>query len=298
MANPTPAELIEKQEWLEPVETRVHDAVSTAYQALGRPVTNVLHGVWLGHPLHPVLTDIPLGVWSATLVLDLMEGAGHKSCGPAADLTLKLGLAGAAGAALTGLTDWQAVDGAARRKGLVHGMLNLTATALYTASLFERQRRNRSAGRTLALCGFAISSLAAWIGGDLVYGEGIGVDHSQRPPAGAAWTAVGPLDELIEGTTRRVEVQGVKVLVVRRGDQVHAIGEVCSHLGGPLSEGKLQGDTIQCPWHGSRFCVRDGSVIDGPATHPQPRFEARVREGQLELRPQQSLPAGQDTSAT
>jgi nitrite reductase/ring-hydroxylating ferredoxin subunit/uncharacterized membrane protein len=231
-----------------------------------------------------VLTDVPLGAWTATLVLDLMEEAGQKGLSRSTDVTLKVGLAGAAASALAGLTDWQATDGAARRVGVTHGLLNLTATGLYALSLVERNRRNRGAGRWLAYCGFAVSSVAAWLGGNLVYGKQIGVNHTagERMPEG--WTDAGSAAELTEGQPVRAMAGGVKVLLVKRAGEIHAIAEVCSHLGGPLSEGKLDGDTIECPWHASRFCIRDGSVVDGPATHPQPRFETRVRNGRVEVR--------------
>jgi len=215
----------------------------------------------------------------------VMDAAGHERCGPAADVVLKVGLAGAAGSAITGLTDWQATDGRARRKGIIHGLLNVTATALYTASLIERNRKNRGAGRALAYCGFAISAAAAYLGGDLVYNERIGVDHSQEVPPETVWSPVAQLADLREGEPHRAEVSGVRVLLVRQGEEIFAIGEVCSHLGGPLAEGKVEGGTVQCPWHGSRFCLRDGSVVDGPATSPEPAYEARVIAGTVEVRP-------------
>src|SRR5438270_8364272 len=141
MTTHSPIEIVERQDWLEPIETGLQKAVGSAYESAGpagRQIKNFLHGVWLGHPLHPVLTDLPLGAWTTTMVLDLMEAAGHKRCASGADVSLKVGLAGAAGAALAGLTDWQATDGPARRVGVTHGILNLTATCLYTLSLMER----------------------------------------------------------------------------------------------------------------------------------------------------------------
>lgn len=287
MTTHTPVEALEQQDWLEPVEGALQKAVGAAYESAGpagRHVKNFLHGVWLGHPLHPVLTDVPLGAWTATMVLDLMEASGQKGLSRSTDITLKIGLAGAAAAALAGLTDWQATDGAARRVGIAHGLLNLTATGLYAMSLVERNRRNRGTGRLLAYCGFAVSSISAWLGGNLVYGKQIGVNHTAGEPMPEGWTDAASESDLAEGQPVRAEAGGVKVLLVKRAGEIYAIAEVCSHLGGPLSEGKLEGDTIECPWHASRFCIRDGSVVDGPATHPQPRFETRVRKGRVEVR--------------
>jgi nitrite reductase/ring-hydroxylating ferredoxin subunit/uncharacterized membrane protein len=281
MAEELPVELVERQEWLEPVESGLQRAVSGTFDsagAAGRGIRNVLHGVWLGHPLHPVLTDVPIGAWTAAVILDLADEP------KGADLAVKVGLVGAAGSAVTGLTDWSQTDGSARRVGLVHGLLNVTATTLFALSLVSRKRRDRSAGRTLAAVGYGIALAAAYFGGHLVYRKQVGVDHSIGTNPPADWTPAIDAAELREGEPRRVLVGDARVLLVRRGGEVFAIGEVCSHFGGPLAEGKLEGDVIQCPWHGSRFCVRDGSVVDGPATHPQPQFETRVNAGRVEVR--------------
>ena len=280
MTTHDPVELVEQQEWLEPVETGLQKAVGAAYESAGpagRQVKNFLHGVWLGHPLHPVLTDIPIGAWTAAMVLDIADSE-------AADTALKVGLAGAVAAAVTGLTDWQATDGPARRVGVTHGLLNLTSATLCAFSILERNRRRRTSGRVLSAIGFAVSMAAAWLGGNLVYGKQIGVNHTAGEPMPEDWTPVIEESELREGEPKRVMAAGIKVLLVKRTGQIYAIAEVCSHLGGPLAEGKIEGDTVVCPWHASRFCLRDGSVIDGPATHPQPRFETRVRDGRVEVR--------------
>ncbi len=287
MSTLEPVDVIERQQWLEPVENGLQKAVSGAYESAGsagRTIRNSLHGVWLGHPLHPVLTDLPIGAWSAALVLDILEANGAKHCAKGADVALKVGLTGAVGAAVTGLTDWQAIDGSARRVGVMHGLLNLTSATLYATSLWQRNRKNRGAGRTLAFIGFGISMAAAWLGGNLVYGKQIGVNHAMGESLPDDWTPVLDDSELREGEPRRVEVNGARILLLRRTGQIYAIGEVCSHLGGPLAEGAIKGDTVQCPWHGSQFSLRDGSVINGPATHPQPCLEARVRDGRIEVR--------------
>src|SRR5690348_6312790 len=181
MATEPPVDFVEHQEWLEPAENAVQKAVASAFQntgTTGRKVQNFLHGTWLGHPLHPVLTDIPIGAWTATLVLDLMDLSGRKDCRAGADVSLEIGLAGAGCAALAGVTDWHVTDGPARRVGIVHGMLNLVGAGLYTASLVARKRRNRAAGRALAFAGFVVAAASAYLGGTLVYGEQIGVNHT------------------------------------------------------------------------------------------------------------------------
>ena len=166
----------------------------------------------------------------------------------------------------------------------MHGLLNVGATALYATSLVMRRKKKRGAGLGFAMLGYAMSSAAAYLGGHLVFGEQIGVDHTAAQEMPKEFVPVMADEELREGQMKCADAKGVPVLLARRGGEVCAIAHTCSHLGGPLSEGKLEGDVVQCPWHGSRFNVRDGSVVDGPATFPQPRFETRVRGGQIEVK--------------
>lgn len=289
MASEALINAIEQQDLLEQASNKVQPAIKEAFQAGGeggRQLKNFLHGTWLGHPLHPVLTDIPLGAWTAALALDAMEAiSGRKEFGPGADAAIAVGLAGAVGSAVTGLTDWSETDGRARKVGLAHGLLNVGATLLYTTSLVMRRRkRSRRAGLGFAMLGYAVSSAAAYLGGHLVYGEQIGVDHTAALALPQEFVPVLAETELPEGRMERAEAKGVDVLLVRRGGEIHALAHNCSHMGGPLSEGRLEGEIVQCPWHGSRFSVKDGSVVDGPATFPQPCFETRVRDGQIEVR--------------
>jgi len=280
--------VVEQQAALEQLSDQIQPLVQNAFKSAGpagRELKNILHGTWLGHPLHPALTDVPLGAWTAALALDAMESiSGRKELGAGADAAIAIGLVGAAGAAVTGLTDWSETNGRARKVGLLHGLLNVGATVLYSTSLVLRRKQKRNAGMGFAMLGFAVSSASAYLGGHLVFGERIGVNHAAAQEMPKEFVPVLADAELREGEMKRVDAGGVPVLVVRREGEVCALANTCSHLGGPLAEGKLEGDVVQCPWHGSRFNVRDGSVVDGPATFPQPCFEARVREGQIEVR--------------
>jgi nitrite reductase/ring-hydroxylating ferredoxin subunit/uncharacterized membrane protein len=285
------AQGIERQEWLAPLEDRMQRAIGAAFRAggaAGRVVKNFLHGTWLGHPLHPVLTDVPIGAWSTALVFDTLDAGRdgwpwQAALRRRADDAIVVGIVGAVGAALAGLTDWQHTDGKARRTGLAHAALNTLALGLYTGSLVMRRRNARGAGRALALAGFGVMGASAWLGGRLVYREQIGIDHAQREAPEGFRRTVREAD-LHEGERVRAEVQGVRIVLVRHGGRIYALGERCSHLGGPLAEGRVQDDSIVCPWHGSRFALEDGRVLDGPATMPQPCFETRVREGFVEVR--------------
>lgn len=288
MASEALIKVIEQQDVLEQASDQIQPLVTGAFKSAGpagQEVKNFLHGTWLGHPLHPVLTDVPIGAWTAALALDAMETiSGRRELGAGADAAIAVGLVGAVGSAVTGVTDWSETDGRARKVGLMHGLLNVGATALYATSLVMRRKRKRSAGLGFAMLGYAVSSAAAYLGGHLVYGEQIGVDHTAAQDAPKEFVPVLAEDELKEGEMKKGEAKGMAVLLVRRKGEVCALAHTCSHLGGPLSEGTLEGDIVQCPWHGSRFSVKDGTVVDGPATFPQPCFETRVRDGQIEVR--------------
>lgn len=277
---------IERQDVLDVVGSRLQQAIGSAFAAggtVGRRIRDFLHGTWLGHPLHPALIDVPLGAWTTAFVLDTI-GADRRGFARAADSAIALGLAGGAAAAVTGLTDWHHTEGADRRRGLTHGLLNLGAMTIYATALTLRRRGARNPGRLLAALGLLTAGTAAYLGGDLVYRRRIGVDHGARPGGWDSFVAVLPERELQEGWPRRVEARGVSIVLVRRGGRVYALGEACAHLGGPLSEGRVDGDAIRCPWHGSLFALDDGRVLEGPSAYPQPCFDVRVRGESIEVR--------------
>lgn len=295
MAINVPFEVIKKQEWLEPIAERLQTSVAAALGpdgSVGPKIADILHGKWLGHPFHVVLTDVPIGCWTGAAVLDLLEGKSGKSAiGRAADSMIKLGLAGAAGTAVTGLADWSKIGGGeARRIGLAHGLLNATATACYVASMCLRRNHSRRAGRQFAFLGLMISCVAAYLGGHLVYKKKIGVDHTTDFSPPEDFVSVLPEAELPENELRRVDARGMPILLVRRAQRVYAIAETCSHLGGPLSEGKLEDASVRCPWHGSCFSLEDGRVLEGPSVHAQPVLEVRVRDSRIEVRKSGGIP--------
>jgi nitrite reductase/ring-hydroxylating ferredoxin subunit/uncharacterized membrane protein len=288
---------IENQEWLKPTEDGLQNLIHKAFRFRGgRQVKNFLHGTWVGHPLHAILTDIPIGAWTAAIVFDALDSvSARRHYHIAADTAVALGLVGAVGAAASGLTDWQDIDPPARRIGLVHGLLNVASVALFGSSLLVRRRGGRTTGRGLAALGYAACVAAARLGGNLVYGQKIGVDHTASEKLPDEFTPVLSESDLDEGKPVRAEHNGTPILLVRRGSQIYALAETCSHLGGPLSEGKLDDHAIQCPWHGSRFSIRDGHVVDGPAVHPQPCLEVRIQNGQIEVRkPEPGAPSQSD----
>lgn len=279
--------VIDEQDWLEPASDVVQRAANKSLTggAIRRMVDNALNGTWFGHPIHPALTDIPVGAWTVGLALDGVELlSGHEEFIPGADAALTIGVIGAIGSAVTGLAQWQYTDSRSRRLGLAHALLNTGALGLYGVSLICRARGKRGAGHVTALLGYGITAASAYLGGDLVFGERIGVDHTTQQELPAEYTPALRESELPENTLKRVDVEGVPVLLVRQGAEIYALDAVCSHLGGPLEEGQLVDCTVICPWHSSRFALDDGHVLDGPATFRQPCFETRVRDGQIEVR--------------
>lgn len=282
------AEQVEKAEWLEPVADGLQKAVGGAYEATGsggQAVADFLHGVWLGHPLHPVLTDIPLGAWATAAVLDIAELSGKDELAPGADAAIAVGLVGALGSALTGMTDWHKLsEKSTKRVGVAHALINVTATALFAGSLAARRKGARGLGMGLSFAGLTVVSAGAYLGGALVYDQKIGVDHAPREGLTEDWVSVIPLAELEEGKPAKAEAAGVPVFLLKRGEQLFALANACSHLGGPLNEGTLCNGSITCPWHGSRFALDDGRVLDGPATYPQPRFDVRIRDGKVQVK--------------
>lgn len=280
--------LIDQQRWLDPIGDALQKTVERAYAAggpTGQQVKNLLSGTWLGHPLHPLLTDVPIGAWTAALMLDSLDAVSDREVfAPGSDAAVAIGIMGALGAAATGLSDWHFTTERPRRLGLAHGLLNLGATTCYGMSSVARWRGARRWGRNLARLGYAMVACSAYLGGELVYREHLGVDHSSGE---APSDFVPVLDEqhLHAGTPQKVEVDGVPVLLVRQGGHIYALGEMCSHLGGPLSEGAISDGWVTCPWHHSQFALADGHVLNGPATFPQPCYQTRVRNGTIEVGP-------------
>jgi nitrite reductase/ring-hydroxylating ferredoxin subunit/uncharacterized membrane protein len=279
---------IGRQEWLDMVAEPLQQGIHDAFGEKGKGIKDVLHGTWLGHPLHPVLTDIPVGAWTVAAVLDVVETAtGTQVASKGADAAVAIGLAGALGAAVTGLTDWSETYDRPRRIGLTHGLLNIVATSLYATSLAMRLRgKDRATAIKLAHLGYAISGFSAYLGGHLVFGEQIGVDHTATADATKPeqYTRVLAEADLGEATPKRVLAEGVAIVLVKQRGRIHALTDTCPHLGGPLSEGKLVGDAIQCPWHQSELALEDGHVVCGPTTFPARSFDVRVRDGQIEVR--------------
>jgi nitrite reductase/ring-hydroxylating ferredoxin subunit/uncharacterized membrane protein len=276
---------------------RISDGLQNAVKAVigsnrkpPRRFKTLLHGTWLGHPLHPAITDVPIGAWLLAVIFDivwLVSPAANVWAARGAEVAVIVGILGAIGAAVTGLADWSDSYGAERTVGLYHAGLNSLALILFIISAALRLGTvdgGSVAGVALDIVGLVSVLVAAYLGGDMVFDKGVAVNHTAWEAGGDDFEAALPVADLPEHALRRVMVAGVPVVLLKMGDKYSAIAATCSHAGGPLDEGALQGDVVECPWHGSRFRMRDGKPLTGPATFAQPRYDVRVRNGMIELR--------------
>lgn len=260
--------------------------VMDAFYRRVRPLQSLLNGTWLGHPIHPMITGVAIGAWSVAVAFDVIgivdPGAGLSG---AAAVALWIGVASAAVSILSGLTDFKDTYGLEQRVGILHALVMGVVTILFIASGLVRLAGpiDSGTGRVLGFVGIALLLVGGFLGGEMSFGFGSMVDHNAFREPLDDFVTIGPVSDLNEGLNY-AEADGRPILLVRHGELVTGIGDVCSHAGGPLHEGKLQGDEVTCPWHGSRFRTADGSVRRGPATFPQPRYEVRVVAGKVQVR--------------
>jgi len=248
------------------------------------PVKDALHGRAIGHPLHPVLVGLPIGMWSAATLLDLTSGRDGRR---AAQRLVGAGVLMVAPTAAAGLADWSELGAFQRPKrvGLVHAVANTVTAGMYAASWLARQRGDHARGRNLALLGAAGLGVGGYLGGHLAYSQGVGVDRNadeQKQPRD--WTDAASLAALPAEGLARVEVSGQQVVLASVAGDVFAMSATCSHYGGPLDEGSLEAGCVVCPWHGSHFRLEDGSVARGPATAPQLSYDVRAVGDRIQIR--------------
>jgi len=249
------------------------------------PLKDGLSGSWLGHALHPMLTDVPIGLWTSALTLDWLGGRDAQG---AADRLIALGLGATVPTVAAGLSDWAdstVGSEAVKRVGLVHAASNVVATTLFTGSYLARRRGSRGTGKLLALAAGGALGFGGFLGGHLSFAQGIGVDQTAFEEPTGEWHDALDDAELADGEPQAVEVDGVAVMLVRERGEVFALSDRCAHRGGPLHEGTLEDGCVRCPWHGSLFRLRDGSLEGGPSAYPQPAWDTRTEGGRIQVRP-------------
>jgi nitrite reductase/ring-hydroxylating ferredoxin subunit/uncharacterized membrane protein len=247
-------------------------------------VKDAVSGTSLGHPLHPLLTDVPIGSWTSATVLDFVGG---KQSRDAAERLIAVGIAAAVPTAMTGTSDWAdttPADDTVRRIGAVHAVANIAGLLLYGASLGARRRQQHKRGVLLGLAGMGAVAAGGHLGGHLSYEKGVGVQQTAFQDLPDDWTAT-----VAEGDVREDEPTGgsagdLPVVLVRHEGQIRALADRCTHRGGSLSQGSIEDGCVKCPLHDSLFRLSDGAVIRGPATSPEPALDVRVRDGTVEVR--------------
>ena len=251
------------------------------------PRTDALHGVPFGQPAHPALVRLPLGCWTSAVLLDLFRGSDRAS-----RVLIGTGIAGTVPAVATGLADWSALHTGQQRVGLVHAACQAGAAVLFLGSLAARAGGRAACGRVLSGCGLAAATAGSYLGGHLALRLGAGASHAEEVShlSGTGWHDLGPLAGLPDRRPARRQLGYLSLLVYRQGAEVSVLSDRCSHLGGPLHQGRIVVERgtacVACPWHGSTFVIADGTVVHGPATARQPAFETRVTtDGRVELRP-------------
>lgn len=268
------------------------NALKAIFRVLGTPgryLQDFLNGVWLGHSLHAVVVDVVIGAATGAVLLDVLRlFFGVEGLETATTWMVGLAWLAAVGAIVTGLTDYKdtSPDSATRDVAALHGVVNFVGNGGFAWSLSQRMDGNHDAAFWSLLVGYAIISVGGFIGGHIVFKSGYGVNANafSKGKRAKEFTAVMAADELGEGTPAKAMLGSTAIFVVRRGDVAHALKDTCSHAGGPLSEGRYRDGTIECPWHASVFRVADGTIVHGPATSRQVRYDARIEGGQVEVR--------------
>jgi nitrite reductase/ring-hydroxylating ferredoxin subunit/uncharacterized membrane protein len=280
---------IDGQGWLDGLADTVQGWVNAVFKIPGGQwLEDVLHGSKpLGHPLHPALTDIPLGAFAVMFLADWLSLFTRVIPGSVGTFALIVGILAMLAAAVTGLADYTETFGSERRWASAHALTMITVLVAMVVSLILRYQPSA----TLFFWGIVVSSLAfflslfgGFLGGHLSFGFATMVNHDAWLEGTTDWTAVGSVRDFPKDTLVRKQAGDMPVLLVRLGDRIHAISAQCSHAGGPLDEGTLEGSRVTCPWHGSIFSIETGRVVGGPATFDEPRFEVRESDGRVELR--------------
>lgn len=280
--------MLRRQGWMEGWGDAIQGAVGAVYSGLGAPgraLKNAMHGTTvLGHPLHPALTDVPIGAWTAGVVADYVAHFTPRLPTEAGDVALAVGLVSGVAAAVTGYTDFHETFSHERRVALLHGLVNTVVMLVMFASLALRWWTGpglHPLAVGLATAGWALVLFGGYVGGHIVFGSATMVNRTAFLDGFEGAVEVGASTDFAEGEMKRVSAGGMAVLLVRRGGQLHAISNTCSHAGGPLDEGSLDGMVVTCPWHGSRFDVRNGRVCGGPATFSQPALHVVEAGGRV-----------------
>jgi uncharacterized membrane protein/nitrite reductase/ring-hydroxylating ferredoxin subunit len=268
---------------------------------------DLLEGKPLRHPIHPMLVHFPIGFLVLSFLLDLVslgfpEVPNLTRCSFYAML---LGVVTALLAAVPGFVDYSDIrrDHPGKATATRHMALNLIVVAIYGINLWVRSSalgvpKISLLPLLLSVIGIGLLSISGYLGGRLIYDEGIAVGrhkrHTPAPPdtlqlptahgasdEEATFVPVPDAEQLDNGETLRVEIDKQVMTIARVDNQLYAFQEFCTHRFGPLSEGSFDGFNVKCPWHNSCFDVRTGKVTNGPAKVDLKTFKIETRDGKV-----------------
>ena len=264
--------------WAEPFGDWLHGVVQRVFGPIPW-VRDLLNGTWLGHPFHAASTDLPIGVLGLAAVFDVLGMAEAAAITVAAAVALMLL------AALSGLADYSDTDGLARQRATVHATIMFLALLAAVASLWLRVGRSsvELGPAALSAAGFGLLLLGAFVGGDVVYALGNMVDRHAFRARSDRWAALD-VEKIPEGKPTKAKAGAQALVLVREGERILALHDVCSHAGCSLSTGKLVDGQIECPCHGSRYRLANGHVTRGPSVYDQPAYEVRKADSGWEAR--------------
>jgi len=283
---------VRSQNWMDRLADFVQKLTGGTYKVLGAPgrvLRNLLHGTTLlGHPLHPAVTDLPIGAWTVGVILDYLAVYGHVVPVAAGNIALLVGVIAALLATASGYTDFNETVDHERRVALAHGLTMSLVVVVEIVSVILGWVGGigaRPVAIGLASAGLLGAFVGGYLGGHVVFSMGTAVNRNAFYAGPQDFVEVGSSDAFPENELRRVMVEDLPVLLVRQGGKLCAIGAVCSHAGGPLEEGTLENGAVTCPWHGSVFDVRTGAVKGGPATFAEPQLAVREVDGRVSVKP-------------
>jgi len=268
---------------------------------------DALEGKPLRHPIHPMLVHFPIGFLVLSFLLDLVSMAFPEvpNLVRGSFYAMLLGIITALLAAVPGFVDYSDIrrDHPGKTTATRHMTLNLMVVAIYGLNLWIRSSalshpKISLLPLLLSIIGIGLLSVSGYLGGRLVYDQGIAVGRHKRrtaTPQDTLYLSTGYLasgaeisfvpipdaEQLGNGETLRVEIDKLVMTIARIDNQLYGFQEFCTHRFGPLSEGSFHGFNVQCPWHNSCFDIRTGKVTNGPAKVDLQTFKIEMRDGKV-----------------
>jgi nitrite reductase/ring-hydroxylating ferredoxin subunit/uncharacterized membrane protein len=245
------------------------------------------------HPLHQILVGFPIAFFAGTLFFDILAFIQSDIYLERTAFYLNIGgITTGLLAAIPGIIDYHYVvppDSSAKNRAVKHGLINTSAIILFALALILRKYpiENQSVILCIETIGIILLGIAGWLGGTLVVRNQIGIDI--RYAGAGKWKEVyintdekiirvAAADELKVNQMKLIHLNGKRIVIARGDNNYSAFDDHCTHRGGSLAAGVLICNTVQCPWHGSQFDIRSGSVMSGPAKDMIAVYKVNVKD--------------------